>query len=442
MSTDFAHIAEGYTPRWYQEQFEKSMFTGYRRAYLLYHRRAGKDFSCWMFMIRCAANPANIPGIYYYILPTYTQGKKVIWDGIDETGKRFLDYIPKEWLDGKPNSTEMKIRLINGSLIQVIGSDNPDAIRGTNPKGIVFSEYALQDPRIWTDIISPILVKNKGWAIFNTTPQGRNHAYDLWEGIQNSPYWYTQKLTIEDTKLITTDEIERERAEGKSEEVIQQEYYVSFARGIDGSFYGRLIEKARFEERICKVQYEPRSNVDTYWDIGFGDSTSIIFGQQINAEFRIIDYYEASGEGIAHYAKILQNKPYVYGHHYMPHDAGSGSIQTGITLQKAAQEVGINAIVLERETNIQPGIEAARALLATCYIDQSKCARLIKCLESYHKKFNDKLNCYSDTPVHDWASHAADCLRYTAIAKQQYGKGPGSLTPQKIREMRERNVGY
>ena len=178
-------ILSDYHPRWYQQDFENAMFNGYRRAYLLYHRRAGKDFSCWMFMIYCALR--DRPGIYYYILPTYAQGKKVIWDAIDESGKRFLDYIPKEAIIGKPNQQEMKIRLVNGSLIQIIGSDNPDSIRGTNPKGVVLSEYALQDPRIWHEIISPIFAKNNGWGIFNTTPRGKNHAWELWEIIQDSP---------------------------------------------------------------------------------------------------------------------------------------------------------------------------------------------------------------------------------------------------------------
>ena len=104
-------LLKGYNARWYQEQFESAMFSGKRRAYLLYHRRCGKDYSCFMFTVYCALR--DTPGVYFYILPTYTQGKKVIWDGIDESGKRLLEYIPQEILDGKPNQTEMKIRFTN-----------------------------------------------------------------------------------------------------------------------------------------------------------------------------------------------------------------------------------------------------------------------------------------------------------------------------------------
>ena len=204
-------ILDDYKPRWYQIEFEKAMFSGYRRAFLLYHRRAGKDYSCWMLTIYAACR--DVPGIYYYILPTYNQGRKVIWDGMDESGKRFLDYVPKQFIEGQPNSSEMKIRLKNGSLIQIVGSDNTDAIRGSNHKGVVLSEYAMQDPRIWSEILSPILLKNGGWAVFNTTPMGKNHAWKLWDDMRDSKTWFRQKLTIEDTGLITQEQIDQERAE-------------------------------------------------------------------------------------------------------------------------------------------------------------------------------------------------------------------------------------
>ena len=93
---------------------------------------------------------------------------------------------------------------------------------------------------------------------------------------------------------------------------------------------------------------------------------------------------------------------------------------------------------MEREKDIGIGIESVRALLSTAFIDQNKCAHLIKCLENYHKKYNDKTQSYSESPLHDWTSHAADSVRYMANARIQYGRGPGSLTPEKIQEMRNR----
>ena len=429
-----------YHPRWYQEEFESALFHGKRRAYLLYHRKAGKDIACWAFMINCAI--ADRAAAYYYVFPSYNQGRKVLWDGIDQDGKRLLDYIPVEWVKSR-NASMMKIELVNGSLIQIVGSDDPDSLRGPNVYGAVFSEYAVQNPRAWQEVVGPMIDASKGWVIFNTTPLGKNHAYDLWTTAQFlKDSWYTKKLTIDDTGLISQEILDQRRAEGISEEIIQQEYYCSFDRGIEGSYYGRIITDSRLAGRIGRVIYEPRSSVNTYWDIGYGDSTSIVFTQDVGTEHRIIDYYECSGEGIAHYIKILQSKPYVYGKHYMPFDAGSGSVQTGMSLQRTASDLGLSAVVLPRY-DFGVGIEACRSMLSTAYIDERNCKHLIKCLENYHKKYNETLNVYSDSPVHDWSSHGADATRYCALARLAYGKSTSAgLTPEKIKEMRIKNKGY
>lgn len=325
----------------------------------------------------------------------------------------------------------MKIRFTNGSLYQLIGSDNIDSLVGTNPKIIIFSEYAIQSPAAW-DYLRPILDVNKGYALFISTPRGKNHFYDLLTRNRNNPDWYCEVLSITDTGVLSEADIDKIRAEGVSEELIQQEYYCSFNRGVEGSYYGKLIENARNEHRICSVSYETRSPVHTAWDVGFGDSTAIVFWQEIGGEIRIIDAYENNGEGIAHYVKHIQNKPYVYGTHYFPHDAGSGSIQTGRTLQDVAYDIGLKTTVLERETDICVGIEAVRSLLSTCYIDERKCSHMLKCLENYHKKYNEKTQSYSESPMHDWCSHTADSVRYMANARTQFGRGPGSMSKDSL----------
>lgn len=426
-----------FKPRKYQLNLIRSLNQGIKRAVWVVHRRGGKDVTAFNWcLLQLLLNPGWTA---FHILPTYSQAKKVIWDANTNESKRLLDYIPKDAIESK-NGQEMKIRLTNGSLYQLIGSDNIDSLVGSNPKIIIFSEYAIQSPAAW-DYLRPILDVNKGFAIFISTPRGKNHFYDLVTMARTNPNWFCEILPITETDVLTEEDMENARKEGMSEEMIQQEFYCSFNRGVEGSYYGRLIEKARDERRICSVPYETRSPVHTAWDIGYGDSTSVTFWQEIGGECRIIDFYEAQGEGIAHYAKMLQNKPYVYGTHYMPHDAGSGSIQTGRTLQDVAYEQGIKTTILPRGTDIQPGIEAVRALLSIAFIDEHKCKHLIKCLENYHKKYNDKTQSYSEAPYHNWCSHAADSVRYMANARLQYGRGPGSLTPEKLMQMKT-NAGY
>lgn len=406
-----------YTPRPYQSTFEDAMTTK-NRALLVWHRRAGKDIACLNFMVLKAIEKI---GLYYYILPTYRQAKKVIWDGMNEEGKKILDAaIPKKLIKNKHN-TDLKIEFINGSIIQLVGSDNYDALAGTNPCGVVHSEFSLQDPACWQMIIRPILLKNKGWAVFNGTPRGKNHQFELDQiARENSNEWFYQKLTVEDTSLISHASLEQERREGVSEELIQQEYYCSYDRGVEGSYYGRLMETARKEGRICKVAYEARSPVNTSWDLGYGDSTAIIWWQEIDKEVRILDYYEATGEGLEHFIRQLNMRCYVYGTHYMPFDAENGSLQTGKSLVDMARQFGIKVTVLKR-ASFESGIEAGRVLMGISWFDQERSKLLLRHLTNYHKKYNDKMNCYSDKPEHDASSHGCDAFRYLALSRLQYG---------------------
>lgn len=132
----------------------------YKRVIAILPRRAGKDITAFNIMIRAAIRKI---GVYYYIFPTYSQAKKALWDSITNDGFRFLDYIPEELLAAK-NSQEMKLTFINGSIIQFVGSTDYDRLMGTNPRGCVFSEYALQDPMAYK-YIRPILMANEGWAL-------------------------------------------------------------------------------------------------------------------------------------------------------------------------------------------------------------------------------------------------------------------------------------
>jgi hypothetical protein len=427
-----SQLALTFQPRPYQIPLIKALNSGTKRAVFVAHRRAGKDILAFNWAVfQLLLNPGWTA---FHILPTYSQAKKVIWDANTNESKRLLDYIPSELIEQK-NGQEMKIRFTNGSMYQLIGSDNIDNLVGTNPKIIIFSEYAIQSPAAW-DYLRPILDVNKGYALFISTPRGKNHFYDLLVRNRNNPSWYCEVLSIKDTGVLNEQDIQAIRDEGVSEELIQQEYYCSFNRGVEGSYYGKLIEKMREDGRICNVPYDTRMPVHTAWDIGYGDSTSISFWQEIGGEIRIIDFYENNGEGISHYIKYMQSKPYVFGTHYFPHDAGSGSIQTGRTLQDIAYEIGLKTTILEWETDISIGIEAVRSLLSVCFIDEKKCVHLLKCLENYHKKYNEKTQAYSESPLHDWCSHAADSIRYMANARTQFGRGPGSLSKDKLNEIK------
>jgi phage terminase large subunit len=406
-----------FEPRPYQLDLLKAMDSGYKRAVVVYHRRAGKDKTLFNLVIKKALERK---GTYYYLFPEFAMARRVIWTGIDGSGFKFLDHIPKQ-LIAKENSTDMKIELKNGSIIQLIGTDKFDKVRGSNPIGCVFSEYAWQNPSAWT-IIRPILAENGGWSVFNSTPFGKNHFYDLYQMAKDNPDWFTQVVTVEDSvdpdghRYITEDIIDEERRSGMSEEMIQQEFYCDFTANSQGFYYLKYMIDAEKENRIGNFPYDSDIPVITFWDIGMRDDTAIIFCQYKNGYINIIDYYQNNSVGIEHYAKELQNRRYVYESHNFPHDMKKTEMGTGRSILEVAEELFRGTVInVMPKLDFEDGVNAARILLPKCNFHASKTEKLIKALTNYHREWDDKLKEFKNKPVHDWASHPADAFRYLAI---------------------------
>lgn len=210
-----------FTPRDYQAPVYNAMVNdGVRRAITVWPRRNGKDIVAINILTAMAHKKV---GTYFYMAPYYKQVREIIWNGIDGSGKRFIDYIPKALIDRKQDQ-EMRIFLKNGSIIKLCGSDNIDSIVGTNPYGIIFTEFSLHKPEAW-HYLRPVLAENGGWALFNGTPRGLNHYYQLYEAAKKDKRWFTQYITRDDTNIPTLEAIEEDRRSGMPESLIQQEYY-------------------------------------------------------------------------------------------------------------------------------------------------------------------------------------------------------------------------
>lgn len=417
-----------FSPRPYQLPILKALDNGYKRAYGVWHRRAGKDK---VFINYMAKEMFRKVGGYYYFLPSYRQGKKVIWNGRDKAGFKFTDHIPQALRTRTDNSdmlievkkppslmTEDELRRfkagekISGSLFQVIGTDNIDSIVGTNPVGCVFSEWPLQNPAAW-DYIRPILAENGGWAIFNGTPRGKNHGWTLLQTARAFPdQWYSEVLTVEDTEAIPWDVLDQERLEMLRKDptgaLYEQEYMCSFDVPIQGAYYaGQLIEAGN-EGRITSVPYDMNAKVHTYWDLGIDDSMTIWFLQVIGRELHLIDYITGSGEGINYYVQELFKKGYVYGDHWSPHDIKVRELGTGKSRLEVAKSLGIDFKVVPN-IPIDDGIQAVRNLLNRCWFDKVRCEKGLDCLMSYHKEFDEANQIYKSHPEHDWSSHGCCC---------------------------------
>ena len=181
----------------------------FKRGMMVVPRRNGKDLLCWNGLISKAMERR---GLYYYMAPFYNQVRQIIWEGFDRDGRRFIDYIPSELIAGL-TKLDMRIDLANGSQIKLQGSDNIDRIVGTNPFGIVMTEFSLHKPQAW-EYLRPILSENGGWAMFNGTPRGMNHMFDLYSQAVKAPNWFTQYLTRDDTGIPSLDAIEADRLSG------------------------------------------------------------------------------------------------------------------------------------------------------------------------------------------------------------------------------------
>lgn len=384
----------------------------------IWPRRAGKDICALNIMLRAALRQI---GNYFYLLPTGVQARRTVFEGMTIDGMQFLDYIPAELIE-KKNIAEMKITLINGSQIQFAGSDSYDRLMGISANGIIFSEYALQDPRAYS-YLRPALTAADAWALFISTPRGHNHLYTMYQVAKESPEWFCSHLTVEGTKHISLFDIQKEIALGEiSEDLAKQEYYTSFDMGIQGSYYMKYIDRLRLNNQITDVPWEPSHPVYSSWDIGVRDSTSIIMFQVIGQTVRILNVYEKNKEGLEHYINFIKSQPYTYAKHFAPHDMKQMEFGSGMTRWAKAYDLGVNFTVVDN-IPIVDGIEVVRSVLPRCWFNEATTRPLVRALENYRQEFDTKHNVYKGSPVHDQYSHFADSFRYLSMGLRHAQKG-------------------
>lgn len=407
------NIPFNFNPRAYQKALYNCLPNGYNRGVAVWHRRAGKDK---VFMAICAREAAKRVGAYFYILPYYKQARKVIWEGMDKTGFKMLDHIPPQFVENK-NNQDMILKLKNGSIVTFLGSDNIDSIVGTNPVGVFFSEYSLHKENAW-NYLRPILLENGGFALFNGTPRGRNHMWKMLQAAKNDEKWYSEILTIEDTNVVTPEEVEYEIEQGMPRAIAKQEFYCSFDAALTGAYYDEAMSRMQLENRIMNVPWEPSKLVNVAWDLGMEDMMVLILFQRVNKEIRIIDMYQNNNQGLEHYVKWLNERPYTYGYDLLPHDIKVRELGNGQSRYQTLLDLGRKHLITVPKYSVEDGINATRTLLNQVYIDKVKCDDLVEALRAYRAKWDEDNRVYG-APVHDWASHPADAMRMLACGLRE-----------------------
>jgi phage terminase large subunit len=391
-----------YDPRPLQRTLHQAL-DSHRFGVAVCHRRFGKTVLAVNQLQKGALTCKRPRPRFAYIAPTYRQGKAVAWDYM----KHFAAPIPGI----KTNESDLKIDFPNGGQVRIYGADNPDALRGIYLDGVVLDEYGLMGPTVFNEVIRPLLADREGWAFFIGTPNGKNQFYDAVQTAQREPDWFFHAFKASETGYVNEAELQAAQRVMTPDQYAQ-EFECSFEASVKGSIFGREVVKAKEDGRVTRVPYDPMLPVDTDWDLGMGDATAIWFSQSLRAgEIRLIDYYENTGEGLAHYRQVLNEKGYTYGNHWAPHDIEVRELGTGHSRKEAAFSLGLNFLVTPRLEKKEDGIHAARMIFPRCYFDRDKCAQGIEALQHYRWDFNTRINEFTHLPVHDWASHAADAFQ-------------------------------
>jgi len=407
-----------YIPRKHQAEIEEGLC---RFSVLVCHRRFGKTALSINRLIKAAAETERPDWRGAYIAPLYKQAKTVVWDEL----KKYCGIGTDECMV-KFHETELRADFENGARIRLFGAENPDSLRGIYLDGVIFDEVAQMPKRMWTEVVRPALADRKGWAIFIGTPKGKNALYEIYEDAKRDPDWFAAMYRASETGIIDPGELAAAAREMSPEEY-EQEFECSFTAAIKGAYFGNLMSEADKEGRITTLPHDSSLPVHTAWDLGMSDSTAIWFVQaRPGGQYAVVDYYEASGEGLDHYARVLDEKGYKYGVHIAPHDIRVRELGTGKSRLEVARGLGIRFDIAPN-IPVQDGINAIRAILPCCWFDTEKCAPGIESLRHYRRAFNERMNDFTARPLHDWTSHAVDAFRYFAVGFRQRSEEPRPL---------------
>jgi hypothetical protein len=408
-----------YTPRPLQAQLHDEL-SQKRWGVVVLHRRAGKTVMAINHLLREAVLNPNTNPRCAYIAPTYRQAKAVAWDYL----KQFAGNIPMV----RFHETELRCDLPNGARIQLLGAENPDSLRGIYLDMACLDEMADMPESLFPEVIRPALSDRKGKALFIGTPRGHNAFYELYTAAEGQDDWYTAIHKASETGILDDEELDAARSM-MSEDQFQQEFECSWVANVPGAVFGKELQAAQETGRISSVPYDPTCKVDTWWDLGVGDSTCVWFTQNVGRAVHVIDFYENRGEGLPHYARMLQEKDYLYGTHNAPHDIEVRELGSGKSRREVAWDLGINFRVVPK-LPLEDGIHAAQMLIPRCWFDKTNCGPGLEALRHYHRAYNERLRSFRSTPVHDWSSHAADAFRYLAVGIKE--TQTWQRAPQKI----------
>lgn len=331
------------------------------------------------------------------------------------------------------NDTSIKGK--NGTEFMFMGVKyNPEEIKSTEGIDVCWIEESSNLTEASWDIIDPTVRKpgSEIWVTFNTRFKF-DHIYQLFIANDPPPGSWVQRVNHNDNPYfpdVLTAQMEHMKE-------IDLEKYLHIWEGqlkqlAEGAIFGKQILTARAENRVCNIPVESSCEVHTFWDLGRNDHTAIWFMQNVGKEYRLIDYYENRLQDIDHYCRVIKDKGYLYGTHYMPHDVEHQMLGMTETRKRQFNSGGVSPIkTVPRVREKNEAIEMGRKILAQVWIDEKRCEKGLDALSNYRYEYNDDRDTHNRSPCHDWASNGADAFMQMAQGFKPQQKRT-SRRPQKV----------
>ena len=383
--------------------------------HILYHggRSSGKSTTVAIYLVTLATNR-----------PVRILCCREVQRSIKESVHRLLsDCIQKYNLPGW-TITEETLRNRNGSEFIFKGlHGNDQDVKSTEGVDICWVEEAQSVSMNSIDVLIPTIRKDGSFFIW--TMNRLTEEDPVWNRIAKNPddRTYVRQVNSDEIELLLSPEVihEREKMRKDNPELFEHVWLGQPLTANTGSVFGKQLAQAREDGRIGSVPYDDALGCYTAWDLGIGDATAIWFFQvTTGGEIHFIDHYESSGEDLGHYISVIQNKPYQYNKHFLPHDANARELQTNMTRVDFFRNRGIVNVEVLRPTKFTLGADdislVARPKFSKCWFDEEKCRRGLECLRAYHYEYDDKNKLLNDKPCHDWSSHSSSAFIYAMMA--------------------------
>lgn len=401
---------------------------GWKRGVLLMGRQSGKTyFATQHSWISAVLNQ----GRYFVVFKTYKQAHEVVW-------RQYVPLIPKE-LIYKKNESDLLIELnyientpiklptgetitVNHdknkprSTIQLLGSDQADSHRGFKADGMIFDEYADQDPDNWKVVYEPMFSTTDGWAIFMGTPRGYNHFYDLIQFAKEDENWFYQEATWRDSPYVKRDFISNVKKEAEKRGMLSgfmQEYELEF-RSVQGAVY------PSFDRKIHVINPNDIPENLTYYgaiDFGWHTTAFLLLGVDKDQNWYILDEVYGKEETLEdvfpRIKNVIGDKRVVY---VVADSANRDAIEV---MNKTYPTVGVNktndtkgyalgiSLITEK---LKPRIQLVGSPKPSLYMG-SNCKKFIFEIESYRFPEDKPERNPSDIPIKE-NDHGPDALRY------------------------------